>query len=68
MALGTYTAEDCLVWPQWERMCLILWRFDTPGKRDAWEVGEHPLKGKREGVNNSGREYQKQGNIWNVSK
>ena len=20
----TYIAEDCIVWPQWERMCLIL--------------------------------------------
>ena len=24
MALCTYVAEDCLVWPQWERICLIL--------------------------------------------
>jgi hypothetical protein len=23
VALSTYVLEDCLVWPQWERMCLI---------------------------------------------
>ena len=39
MALGTYVAENCFVWPQWERMCLILWRLDTPGKEDARKGG-----------------------------
>ena len=28
-----YTAEDCLVWPQWEMMCLILERL--AGAREA---------------------------------
>ena len=41
---GTCVAEDCLVWPQWERMGLILWKLDAPGKRDGdgseVEVGE----------------------------
>ena len=32
---GTCVAEDCLVWPQWERMGLILWKLDAPGKGDA---------------------------------
>ena len=27
--------EDYLVWPQWERMLLILWTFDIPEKRGA---------------------------------
>jgi hypothetical protein len=35
MAPGTCVAEDCLVWPPWERICLILWELDAPGKTDA---------------------------------
>ena len=35
---GTGVAEDCLVWPQWERMGLILKRLDAPGKGDAGGV------------------------------
>jgi hypothetical protein len=35
VAPGTYVAEDSLVWPQWKRMCLILWKLGAPGKRDA---------------------------------
>ena len=35
MALGTCVTEDCLVWPQWKRLCLILWKLDAPQKRDA---------------------------------
>jgi hypothetical protein len=49
---GTCVAEDCLVWPQWERMCLILWKFNAPGKRSSgggevemcgW-LGEQPFR------------------------
>lgn len=42
-ALNIYTAEDCLVWPQWE-MCLALERLEAPGSREAWEgeMGGHP--------------------------
>jgi hypothetical protein len=33
-----HIAEDCLVWPQWEKMCLILERLEGPGKEDKrWE-------------------------------
>jgi hypothetical protein len=55
---GTCEEKDCLVWPQWERMCFILWKLDAPGKRDAgrgedrvggW-VGEHPLRGRGKGA------------------
>jgi hypothetical protein len=35
MAPGTHVAEDCLIWPQWEGMCLVLWRLDAPEKGDA---------------------------------
>jgi len=27
------------MWPQWERMCLILWKLDVPGKRGASGCG-----------------------------
>ena len=33
-APGTYVAEDSLVWPQWERICLIMQELDAPGKID----------------------------------
>ena len=50
VAPEAYVTEDCLVWPQWERMCLILWKLDARGKRDAGgsEVGvnnQEPLRG-----------------------
>jgi hypothetical protein len=31
-APGTYIAKVCLVWPQWEKMRLILKRLEDPGK------------------------------------
>jgi hypothetical protein len=41
MGLGTCITEDCRVWPQWEKMYLMLWKLGAPGKRDAGggEVG-----------------------------
>ena len=33
---GTYKAEDCLVWPQWEKMHLILERLEASGKGEEW--------------------------------
>jgi hypothetical protein len=41
IALDTHVAEDGLVWTQWDRICLILWKLNAPGKRDAGgdEVG-----------------------------
>jgi hypothetical protein len=32
---GTYIAEICLVWPQWEKLLLILERLEFPGKGEA---------------------------------
>ena len=32
---GTWVEEDWLVWPQWQRKHLILWKLDNPRKRDA---------------------------------
>jgi hypothetical protein len=46
-APDTYIAENCVVWPQWEKIHPILERFEAPRKRDAWG-GEHPLRGKGE--------------------
>jgi hypothetical protein len=31
-ATGTFIAEDCLVWLQWEKMCLILKKLEAPRK------------------------------------
>jgi hypothetical protein len=67
---GTYTAEDCLVWPQWEKMCLILERLEAPRKGGDWEGGEHPPGGK--GKKEQEEELWKWGlggaNRWNVNK
>ena len=35
----TFIPEDCLVWPLWEGMCLVLWNLDVPEKRDAGDGG-----------------------------
>ena len=35
-APSTYIAEDCLVWPQWEKMHLTLERLEVPGTEEAW--------------------------------
>lgn len=54
---GIYVAEDCLLWPQWGSICLILKSVDAPGKEaeggelrvggwvmgDGWG-GEHPRR------------------------
>jgi len=39
---STYVEEDCLIWPQWVKMCLILERIEAPGKED---VPEGELRG-----------------------
>jgi hypothetical protein len=52
VALGTCVVEDGFVWPQCEKICFILWKLDTPGKKDAGggevrvggQVGEHPFR------------------------
>jgi hypothetical protein len=54
MAQGTCVAEDCLVWPEWERMYFILWKLDAPRKRNdgGGEVkwGKYPLRDGRKGI------------------
>ena len=60
MAQRTYVTESCLVWPQWERMCLFPCKFDISGKRDAGggeaglggQVGKHPFREGGNGVKN----------------
>jgi len=42
-APNTSTAEDSLICPQWEKMCLTLWRLEAPGVVDAWHGGEDIL-------------------------
>jgi hypothetical protein len=71
-APDTHIAEQRLVSPQWEEICLILQRLEAPGKEDAGvgegEVegeGEHPLRGKvgRDGMRDCGRESGKGGTM-----
>jgi hypothetical protein len=38
-APDTYTVEDCLVWPQWEKMHLTLERLEVPGSGEIWWGG-----------------------------
>jgi hypothetical protein len=53
-------------------VCLILWKLDAPGKKDAGggevgvggQVGEHPLRGGGYGVKNSGRRDKEGGQLW----
>jgi hypothetical protein len=40
-APNTYIAEDCLVWPQWEKTCLTL-------ERGVLGHGGHPLRDRKE--------------------
>ena len=47
-APDTYTAEVCLVRPQWEKICLILKFFEAPGKVEVWWCWEHPIRSKGE--------------------
>ena len=39
LAQGTCIAQDCLGWSQLKRLCLILWKLDAPGKREAGGSG-----------------------------
>jgi hypothetical protein len=48
----TYTAENCLIWPQWAKMHLTLQGLEAPGSGEVWWGGvggwRHPL-GHKEG-------------------
>jgi hypothetical protein len=74
MAQGTCVAEDCLVWPEWERMYFILWKLDAPRKRNdgggGGKVGEVPSQRWKEGnrVKNSGSGDQELGQLWKVNR
>jgi hypothetical protein len=64
------TAEDCLVWPQWEKTHLALKRLEAPGIREAYQEGDILLEtvGRRNGMKNCGRENQEESNYWTVKK
>jgi hypothetical protein len=40
---NTYTEENCLLWPYWEKMCLIFNKLEAPGRREdgasSWRQG-----------------------------
>jgi hypothetical protein len=65
----TYTAEHCLVWPWWEKMCLTLKRLEAPGSGEAlWRGILLKTGGKRNVMRNCGRVNQKGDNDWIVKK
>ena len=66
----TYVAEDCLVWPQLERMCLILQGLEVLGKGDAHGGGVtlSEAKGKGNGIKNCGRGNWERDHVWCVNK
>jgi hypothetical protein len=64
-------AEDFLIWPQWEKIHLILERLEAPGKgEDWWGMGKHPLgsKGEEEWDEELWEGGKGWSNSWNVNK
>jgi hypothetical protein len=44
-----YTTENCLIWLQWEKICLIHKRLEAPGMGKAWYVWvSHQRQGEEE--------------------
>ena len=35
MGPTTFVPEDCLIWHQWERRVFVLWKLDSPEKRES---------------------------------
>jgi hypothetical protein len=74
VAPEAYVTEDCLVWPQWERMCLSLWKLDAPEKRDAgggeWADRGAPSQKYEDGMKNSGGggDWEGGGIFWSANK
>ena len=59
---NTHVANDNLVCPQWDRMYLILWRFDSPGKGN---VGQD--EGMREQIKEFCDGEWEENKIWDVN-
>lgn len=58
-APGTNTAKVCLARPQWNKMCLILERFEAPGKGDMLGGGTlSEARGKEKGMRNCGGDQE----------
>ena len=73
MAPTTHVAESCLIWYQWERMCLVLCNLDAPEKGEEGRGGEEEVvgrcgstllggKGDEEGVGSLQRKGTRKGN------
>jgi hypothetical protein len=69
-ASNTYTAEDCLVWPKWEKMRLERLKAQGVGRPCRGWGGGHPLgnRGRRNGMRDCGRVDQEWGNDWTLKK
>jgi len=62
-------AEGCLVWPQWERMYLILQRPDAPGTGIPRARATYSkVKGRGDRGKNCGQGTWRGSSIWDVSK
>lgn len=44
-APGKYIAEDYLIWPQWEWVCLIFQRLDAPERWNDWRAPSQKQRG-----------------------
>jgi hypothetical protein len=59
----TYTAEDCLIWPQWEKRCLTLKRLEEQRGLVGGELNILlETAGRRNGITNCGKVDQERGN------
>ena len=70
---NTYTAEDCQVWTQAEKIYLTLKRLEVPGSLEVWwggvGAGDNPHGDKglgKKGMWNSWRVDQEVNKIWSV--
>jgi hypothetical protein len=67
-APDTCVAERCHIWPQWERVHIILQRLDIPGWEDTRELSSQRLRGRGLGRGTLQGETRIGNNIWDVNK
>lgn len=60
----TYINQMTLVWPHWEKMCLVLEKLEDPGKGNAWDR----RVGRGSWMRNYGSGTRRESNIWHVNK
>jgi hypothetical protein len=78
MVHNVHVAKDCLVWPQLDVICLVLWRIDATEKADArgerwkwvggWDSNLLEAKWSEERIGVHERGTMKEGSIWTANK